>query len=246
MTDRPDYFDVAGEPNFFEGSFAADPTENEVLPLDGRQDEIGTVRDLVGNEPALTGQAEQAQLGEWIGRKRSECTASGSLLVTVTAALIAGPFSIIGVFMSGSQTSWRLVYLILFGPIIEELLKQSGMIYLLEKRPYRLFTAWQFILAAIISAMVFAAVENLLYIHLYTRPSMFNGPQAFVCYRWTVCLLVHVTCSIVASIGLMNVWQKQMADGRAADLSQAFGYFATAMGIHGLYNLSVTLINHHF
>lgn len=246
MSERPDYFDVSGEPNFFEGAFSPDPTEKEVPELDGREDEISTMRDLVANEPAFSGVLEQAPLGEWIQRKRSECSASGSLLVTVMAALIAGPFAIAGVFLSGTQTSWHLIYLILFGPIIEELLKQSGMIYLLEKRPYRLFTAWQFVLAAVISSLVFAAVENELYIHLYTRPAMFANPQAFVFYRWTVCTLLHVTCSIVASIGLMNVWQKQMADGRAADLSHAFGYFATAMGIHGVYNLTVSLINHRF
>lgn len=246
MSERPDYFDVTKEPNFFEGSFSPDPTEREIPELDGHQDEIGTMRDLVDNEPAFSGVLEQAGLGEWIQRKRSSCSAAGSLLVTLIAALAAGPFAVVGVFLSGSQTSWHLVYLILFGPIIEELLKQSGMIYLLEKRPYRLFTAWQFVLAAVISSLVFAAVENVLYVHLYTRPAMFNDPQAYVFYRWTVCTLLHVSCSVVASIGLINVWQKQLADGRAADLAHAFRYFAIAMGIHGCYNLAVTLINHRF
>jgi RsiW-degrading membrane proteinase PrsW (M82 family) len=246
MKDKSDYFDVSKEPNVFEGAFVPDPTEQNVKPLDGHQDEISSVRDIVYNEPAITGKLEQARLGEWLEHKRLQCSIGGSLLVTMLAAIAAGPFAIIGVFLSGSQTTFQLVYMVLFGPVIEELLKQSGMIYLLEKKPYRLFSAWQFITAAVISSLIFSAVENFLYIKLYSNLEHLSNPQGYILFRWTICTLLHVTCSMIASIGLINVWQKQLADGRAADLATAFRYFAAAMGIHGLYNLGVVLINPQF
>lgn len=246
MTDRRHYDDVHDEPNMFEGSFRPDPSESTAEPTDGSQDEISTVRDLVLNEPAFTGKLEQAQLGQWLEQKRAKCSLGGNLLTTLLAALLAGPFAVVGVFIAGTETFYGLLYAILFAPIIEEFLKQSGMIYLLEKKPYRLFSVWQFIGAALVSSLFFSAVENLLYIHLYTRGAHFENPQAFVFFRWTVCTLLHLSCSVIASIGLINVWQKQLSDGRAADLSIAFRYFSVAMGVHGLYNLATVLINPRF
>lgn len=258
MTEQRDYFDVSKEPNLFEGSFAPDAKERVVPALDGCQDEISTVRDSVANEPAFTGRLEQSQLGQWLEQKRAGCSLAGNLCVTFLAALAAGPFAVIGVFLSGSQTKLQIVYMVLFAPVIEELLKQSGMIYLLEKKPYRVFSAWQFLLAAVISSLLFSAVENAIYVYVYTLPTQLADsgaavtlrpladPHAFAMYRWTVCTLVHVMCSVIASIGLINVWQRQLADGRAADLDFAFKYFAIAMGLHGFYNLATVVINPQF
>lgn len=246
MSDDRDHNSVWNEPNMFQGSFRPDPSEQAAEATDGSQDEISTMRDLVTNEPAFTGRLEQAELGSWLQERRSQCSIGGNLLVTVLAALIAGPFAVIGVFMSSSQTGVRLLYMILFAPIIEELLKQSGMVYLLEKKPYRVFSVWQFVAAAIISSLIFSAVENVLYIYVYTHPEQFSNPQAFALFRWTVCTPLHVACSVIASIGLINVWQRQLADGRAADLSIAYRYFIVAMSIHGIYNLAAVLINPRF
>jgi RsiW-degrading membrane proteinase PrsW (M82 family) len=167
-------------------------------------------------------------------------------MVTLGAALMAGPFAAMGAFMAGRQTWFRILYLILFAPVIEELLKQSGMIYLLEKKPYRLFSAGQFVIAAIISAAVFASIENLLYIHFYANGQTFENFARFCWFRWTVCTSLHLVCSIIASFGLVRVWKKQLADGRAADLAFGFKYFVAAMAIHGIYNLAAAIINPRF
>ena len=246
MTAPKDYFDVNAEPSNFQGRFVPDPTEQTVGPIDGAEDEISTIRDSVSNEPAFTGELKQAHLGQWLIEKRAQCTIEGNIAITLLAALVAGPFAVIGAFMTGQQTVFGVIYLILFGPVIEELLKQSGMVYLLEKRPYRIFSMWQFILAAVISSLVFATIENLLYINLYVSSESLNNPFAFACYRWTVCTLLHVGCSIIASFGLIRVWKKQQADGRAADLAHAFWPFAAAMTIHGLYNLFTVLVDYQF
>jgi len=246
MSTSPEYFDVNNEPANFQGHFASDPSEHTVGPIDGHEDEISTIRDSVTNEPVFTGQLKQADLAQWLAEKRAQCTFRGNITVTLTAALAAGPFAILGAFMTDRQTAFGIVYSILFGPVVEELLKQSGMIYLLEKRPYRIFTIWQFIIAAVIASLVFATIENLLYINVYVNTESLNKPLMFVCYRWTVCTLLHVTCSVIASFGLIRVWKKQLSDGRAADLAYGFRFFAAAMTLHGLYNLTMVLLTPKF
>ena len=246
MTDKNDFFDVNTEPARFDGQFIPDPCEQRVGPIDGHEDEISTVRDSVLNEPVFTGQLKQAHLGEWLAQKRAQCTRSGNLTVTLMAALASGPFAILGAVLAGQQTSFRVLYMVLFAPVIEELLKQSGMIYLLEKRPYRLFSAGQFVAAAVISAVLFSAIENLVYIHIYSGAMSIQDPHAFACFRWTYCTMVHVLCSVIASFGLIQVWKRQRAEGRAADLAHGFWPFAVAMAVHGGYNLTVSLLKIQF
>ncbi len=256
MSTPADYFDINSEPSNFPGRFPPDSSEQSVLSIDGHEDEISTIRDSVSNEPAFTGELKQADLARWLAEKRAQCTLTGNVTVTLIAALAAGPFAIVGAFIEGINALFTLnpivrmivfiLYMFLYAPIVEELLKQSGMIYLLEKKPYRLFSAGQFVIAAGISALIFSAIENLLYIHFYTNPTTLNDPHGFACFRWTVCTLLHVTCSVIASFGLIRVWKKQLADGRAADLAYGFWPFAIAMGLHGAYNLTMLLIGPRF
>lgn len=246
MTDKKHYFDVNAEPANFDGAFNPDPSEQKVPAIDGHEDEISTVRDSVQNEPAFTGELKQAHLGQWLAQKRAECTLSGNCAVTLIAALAGGSFAVIGALVIGRQTWVSFLYMVLFAPIIEELLKQSGMIYLLEKKPYRIFSSAQFIIAAVISAFIFSAIENLLYIQICADTAAIHNRQAFICFRWTWCTLLHVSCSVIASFGLIRVWKKQLAEGRAADLAHGFIPFAIAMAVHGAYNLTVVLLDIEF
>ena len=151
---KEEYFSAKSEPAHQDGEFKADPAEKRVAPEEtDTREELASIRDSVLNEPAMGSGDEQPYLGEWIANKRAECSIGGSLGLTFLAALLAGPFAIIGAFMQGSQGLYGYAYIVLFGPVIEEFLKQSGMIYLLEKKPYRVFAAWQFIFAAVISAL---------------------------------------------------------------------------------------------
>lgn len=246
MTTPDEYFDVRSEPANTDGPLTPDSSEQKVPAIDGHEDEISTVRDSVLNEPALTGELKQAHLGQWLAEKRAACTPAGNWAVTLLAALAGGSFAIIGAFVVGRQTWVTVLYMVLFAPIIEELLKQSGMIYLLEKRPYRISSAAQFVVAAILSALIFSAVENQLYITLCSNNPAIQDPCAYACFRWRWCTMLHVTCSGIASLGLIRVWKKQTDEGRAADLANGFPAFAVAMGLHGVYNLTMTLLNLQF
>jgi RsiW-degrading membrane proteinase PrsW (M82 family) len=243
---KKDYLSTKSEPVFNDDLIEKAPAEITPNPVSGKQDQIASIRDSVLNEPSLTGSETEVHINSWIETKRSECTLAGNVSITFLVAILGGPFAIIGAIMNGQSTIFGAIYVVLFGPIIEELLKQSGMVYLLERRPYRIFSAWQFVFAAIVSALVFSAVENLLYINLYVPQEKLIDPAAFARFRWTTCTILHVSCAAIASRGMIRVWKKQLLDGKNADLSNGFRYFLIAIMIHGTYNFWALFANNQF
>lgn len=233
---KRNYLSVHDEPAF-SAKAQADPAEHTAATLHP-QEEIDRIRDSALNEPHFGHTARPEAFREWTATKRAATTRGFSLLLTVTAGMVAGPFAVLGALVTGNPSLFAVVYIILFGPIIEEILKQAGMIYLLERRPYNLFAGWQFPLAAILAALVFASIENYLYIY---RFSAFTADAArvaeFAMFRWKVCTALHVGCAVVASFGLRRVWREQTESGKPADLSLSFPLFTVAIVIHGLYNL---------
>ena len=243
---RKKFFSTRYEPALSDGDYKADPSEQKAANIDADQDELSRVRDSVKNEPAFTGDVGQYHLKEWLEKKRSETSILGNLSYTFAAALLAGPFAMIGAFMAGNMGWYGIGYAIVAAPVVEEFLKQSSMIYLLEKKPYRVFAIWQFLFSAVVTAGFFATVENLLYIHFYVPKKFLLSPEAFAYFRWMVCTTLHICCALIASMGLIRVWKKQLADGRAADMSISFPYFAIAIGLHCIYNFSMTFVNKYF
>ena len=243
---KDEYLSAEFEPAHQHGPFKPDPAEYTADPTGGPQDTIDAIRDSALNEPAFAGTGQQTELARWIADKRAGCSTAGNLSVALLAALLGGPFAIFGAMFTGTGTWYASLYAVLFAPIIEELLKQSGMIYLLERRPYRIFAKWQFVFSALLSAMVFATLENLLYLRVYVRPEALANPELFVRWRWIVCTSVHLICSVIASCGMIHVWTKQQADGKPADLSAAFPWFVAAIAIHGSYNFVAIFLDPFF
>lgn len=243
---KEEYLSAKFEPTRREGGFKADPAEKKAARVNAKQDEIASIRDSVFNEPAITSKKDELLLGKWIEQKRAQCSAAGNLSVAFLAAILGGPFAVLGAFMAAKEGWYGVLYMVVFAPVLEELLKQSGMIYLLEKKPYRVFAGWQFVFSALVAAFVFATIENALYLNVYTAPAMLKNPKIFAGFRWTVCTAVHMFCSAIASLGMIRVWKKQLRDGKAADLNTAFAYFAIAMAIHGAYNLTALFLNRYF
>ena len=230
------YFSTDNEPALQGGGFKADPAERRADRSRVPRGNIEAARDSVSNEPAM-GADGMGSIGAWITERRAACSTAGNVGVTIAAALLAGPFAVVGAFFS-ARSGWSgVAYLVFFAPIIEELLKQSGMVFLLERYPYRVFSRWQFVFSAVTAALCFAAIENVLYTLVYVGPEDVRSWEVFVVFRWTVPTTMHVTASVVASLGLIRVWRKQQADGRPADLSAAFAYFIAAIAVHAVYNL---------
>lgn len=238
---KPEHGSSQYEPAFQNRRQMPDPSEAKAAPLTHRA-EVDVIRDSVTQEPHLIEEQGAGVFSRWVDERRAHCSWFGTLGVTVLAGLIAGPFSLIGAMLSGSHGTTGVLYVVLFGPIIEELLKQSGMIYLVERKPYRVFASWQFFVAAWISALIFASVENVIYIAEYAR--IMGEPDrvsSFAAFRWSVCTGLHLCCATVAALGVQRVWKKQLESGRPADLSHGFPLIVTAIVLHGIYN-SIALL----
>ena len=248
-----DYLSVQGEPAHGAGGpLEIDPAEARVAAREAQEAhiapaEIDAIRDSVLSEPTLDeeirGQlsAEKPDFARWLTEKKRSVSLGALVGVTLLAGIAGGPYSILAaLFQGGSSTVFMLIYAVIIGPVVEEMLKQSGALFLLERRPWWLRFGWQFPVIAVISASLFATIENLMYI---------NGPlqelegAAFteaVRFRWRVCTALHIGCSLLASVGMWRIWKRQVADGRPAHISDGYRWIVTAVVAHGLYNLSVS------
>ncbi|MCD4819641.1 MAG: PrsW family intramembrane metalloprotease [Candidatus Cloacimonetes bacterium] len=215
-----------------------DPSENNVFLREKKRDEIFEIQDSVYNEPWLENDVKHSTIfTTWVENKKTQYSISTSLLFTFIAALLSGPFAIIGAIFSGRGTIFSIAYVIVFAPVIEELLKTFGMVYLLEKKPYHIRYVWQIILGAMIGGLFFAIIENLIYTNFYLinlDADMFEKVSAF---RWKYCTLLHVFATFIASLGLVNIWKRMYIENKFAELKDGYKYFIIAMIIHGSYNL---------
>ena len=238
-------FSVSEEPWLKKDNYKPDPSESSASKTgNSTTSEIDDIRNSVFNEPGFKKEnPEQSEFRKWISVKREQCCYSRSVIITLLAALIGGPFAVIGAIMSGRQTVFAIIYIILFGPVTEELLKQSGMIYILERKPYHIFSKWQLVAGAVIGALFFAVIENLLYTNVYMINIPSENYKFLEAYRWKICTLLHVSCSLIASLGMIRIWQKQMKESKPADLSAGYPFFILAIAVHGTYNL-IAILTH--
>jgi RsiW-degrading membrane proteinase PrsW (M82 family) len=225
------------------GNYRPDPSEWRVRPGSGKTDDLERIRDSVFNEPVHTREHGGREFRAWLEERQRLASRPRSLAFSLLAAAAGGPFAVIGAMATGRQTAFAVVYLVLFGPVFEELLKLSGIIFLLERQPYRVFSRWQLMVGACLGALLFACIENLVYNHVYLAAMPPGQLAAVAAYRWRVCTSLHVFCSAVAALGMIRVWQRVLLRGEPAELSDAFPYIGAAIGIHGAYNLIAVLVS---
>lgn len=131
---------------------------------------------------------------------------------------------------------WLVVVLV--GPAIEEACKPIGVILILEKFPHWLRSRKQVLLMAVLGALVFATLENLIYVHVY-------HPEAgtrFVALRYAVCTSVHVAATAVFGAGLAKMWRRIRETGGSFDIDVIFRYYVGAVAIHAAYNTTVVIL----
>ena len=127
----------------------------------------------------------------------------GDLLVVALGSLLAVPGVFFGTLTGGG---WFLGPVVA-GPLIEEALKPMGLIILLTRHSALKLSASMGVLLGAFSGLVFAAIENLIYLKIYIP----DHDSRLVVWRWTVCVGVHVACSAIVGYGLAR-----SSGGRAA------------------------------
>ena len=111
-------------------------------------------------------------------------------------------------------------------------MKVAGLLWIVEKQPFRLTSRLQIILCACAGGLAFGVIENLIYLNIYID----NPSNSLVYWRWTVCTSLHAGCSIVAGLGIMRTWNITMLHREKPRLANATPYLVTAFVIHGVYN----------
>jgi hypothetical protein len=223
------------EPHLRAGGFKADPSELRAEPVGGASQADELSQHSVWDEPALTGgpapPPEAVTYASWLTRRRAATDSAATWWTTFWAALAAGPWAILGAIMGG-QGAALPVMLVLIGPLTEEVMKIGTALLVVETRPFLFRSRSQVLLCAVAGGLVFATIENVLYLTVYIA-----SPSAdIILWRWTVCVALHTSCSFIAGLGVARVWSRTWRDLSRPRLEGSFPFLIAAVVVHGAYN----------
>lgn len=214
-------------------SGSAIPLADHVSEDQSVWDEPGLSRELAGEVPK-----EGLTWYRWYLDQVAATSVAWSWGTTLGVAVVGGIFAIVGTLVQQSMSAGQIMAVTVVGPTIEEVMKIALPLWLVEKRPWLYQNAGQILICAMASGLVFAAVENVLYLKVYI-----NNPSAgLIQWRWTICVLLHSGCSTVAGIGAWKIWSRFQKEGRAPVLADGAPWIVAAIVLHGLYNGTVTLL----
>ena len=214
----------------------------EPAPNDGRDSSRARYYSSTAFEPAV-GEGDASEYRELVRLERTRYPDSVLPILSILSGVAGGVFAVPAVFLSGIGSWFGFIVLVFLGPFAEETLKQSGAVFQLEKMPGSIRHDWQFFLSGMLGGAVFSVLENLIYQHIYLRTLPPEKLADVMEFRWTMCLALHILCTVVSSLGLRRVWRESLAKGRPCHISEAFPWFAAATFIHGLYNFTVLLLD---
>ena len=197
--------------------------------------------EATGEEPALrwTDRSDLPTFKTAYQGLRATTQPSRRWLAIGLAMIVAGPFAILGAFL-GSGAGISLVALLLVvsvGPLVEEMLKASGALYLAEQRPWLVPAGWTLPVVTLSAGVVFAVIENLVYLNIYIP----DPTQEIIRWRWIAGPILHGGASLVAGLGIRRMWKITHTNLTPPRLRHAAPYLIAAVVVHGLYNLTVTL-----
>lgn len=245
---------VSQEPHLQGSDFETDASEKKVQqkqessprsnPSEDEQVEH-TVWDEPGLSKELTGETPAGELTyrSWLEKRHQQTRESTTWLVTIGLALLAGPWAILGALLNpmitGGHTAMGIGAIVLFGPVVEEMLKAGTALILIEKRPFLFRSPIQILICVLAGAGVFAVIENVLYLYVYVP----DPPEGLFQWRWSICVLLHMGCTLIAGMGLIRMWKDVWRRRGRPRISIAFPYLVVAMVVHGSYNTFAVILN---
>ncbi len=157
----------------------------------------------------------------------------------VFAFAVAAGGGILGILGAAIQemTQGWLLAAFAAAPMIEEVMKPTGVYLLLVRWPTLLTSRLYTASLAAVGGLVFAVIENIVYLNIYFP----EHTQDLVLFRYSAGLPLHVVCSFILGFGIN---QKLLASirGEIPFLQGNRKYFITAMVIHSLFNITVTVL----
>ncbi len=94
------------------------------------------------------------------------------------------------------------------------------------------------VVAVAASGLVFAVIENLLYLNVYIE----DPTPEIRAWRWIACTILHVLCCLITSIGLVRIWRHTNKHATQPGFALGAPLLIAAVVVHGLYNLSALMI----
>lgn len=163
-------------------------------------------------------------------------------LAALALAASGGVLGILGAIEAEIAGSSLLLPAV-WAPVIEELAKPLGVYIILARWPAtlgihgtlgsKLLTA----MFACFGGIAFALVESTVYMNVYFR----DHTQSDLVFRYTVPVAIHALASFVFGLGICReAFVPRTASGRPPWAQ--WGFFAAAMGIHSVYNITVTVL----
>ncbi len=183
----------------------------------------------------------------WLRGKVAGTSLRRSWTVALLLALCGGPWAIVAAFVSPETGLWgsfwggtAVILMVVFAPAIEETMKIGAAAVVIEVRPYLFRQIEQVQTATVGAALVFAVIENLIYLNVYVP----NHSTAMALWRWTVCVALHVGCTMLATRGLTTVWQQAITELRPPQITLGTRWLVIAIIVHGCYNAAVVAFEH--
>lgn len=239
---------IFDEPHLNNTHFEQDISEHKAIAklhnewlLDDKHDAVDhSVWDEPGMSQQLTGPPPKDALrySKWLTQNLERTTWLTRFWVKLFIILITGPFSVIVVLMTGYGNSSfsNILNAVVFAPVLEEPMKIGLLMWVVERRPYWLKSRLDIAICAFFGGLAFATIENVMYL---SQPGVSTG---LVEWRLTVCTALHISCSLIASIGLMNIWKESVTNLKRPDMTKGFAFLVVAMIVHGAYNAFATFL----
>ena len=199
------------------------------LMTGGRCPECGQVERY---EPPRPG---EETYNDWIRKRDGAVSPPRSWAIVLALTLLGGQFAVVGAFMTMHWSGY--VSVVVYGPAIEEMLKIAAALMVIERRPFWIHGKTQLWVIGLGTALVFAAIENVLYLTVYIP----NASMLLIAWRWTICVMLHVGCTAVALRGLVPMWVRSRQERRSLQISLLAPPLITAILLHSAYNLCVIL-----
>jgi len=202
----------------------------------------GVGADAIGGEAALAGVPEavcdKARMDAVLREKWEAPVHQGVELRLLALYAASGLFALICTFAKGAF-GFGLFAVAAGAPVVEEMAKVVLPLMLLEKEPWRFRSAGAIVLPCLVSALVFATVENILYLSVYIPENKLTA--GIIWYRLIVCTMLHLGCTAISSCGLAKAWRHARDGLRMFSASTVTPYLVVAMVVHGLYNTIAVL-----
>jgi RsiW-degrading membrane proteinase PrsW (M82 family) len=176
--------------------------------------------------------------GTWLDQQLRHQSIPRSWVLTLGLSLLAGPLAILAAFTNNAAGS-EFLLLVIVGPLVEEMGKVLAPLMVIEKNPARFTSGTQPIVCALAGGLIFAVIENLLYLNVYID----DPSPMLITWRWTVCVALHTGCSFVAGCGVAKIRHHSLTDRVPPTMETGAFLIIAAVVIHGVYNFMAILID---